>query len=152
MIADRLAALGLTLPSPAVPVASYVPWVRTGNLVFVSGQIPVVDGRIAVTGLVSVDVAMDEAQRAAQLCFMNVLAHVRTAAGGTLDTVRRVVRLGGFIAAPASFTQHAVVMNGASDLAMAIFGEAGQHARATVGVASLPGNASVEVEGLFEVA
>jgi len=152
MIAARLTTLGLVLPNPAVPVASYVPYVRTGNLVVVSGQLPVVDGKIMVTGLVGVDVTVEQAQHAAHLCFMNVLAHVSAACGGDLDRVGRVVRLGGFIAAPSSFTQHAVVMNGASDLAMSIFGVAGQHARATVGVPSLPGNAAVEVEGWFEVA
>ena len=148
----RLTALGLVLPAPSVPVASYIPWVRTGNLVVVSGQIPMVDGVIAVQGLVGVDVTVEQGQRAAQICFLNLLAHVRAACGGTLDDVRRVVRLGGFIAAPSSFIDHAVVMNGASDLAQAVFGDAGQHARSTIGVPSLPRNAAVEVEGWFEVA
>lgn len=152
LIDARLAELGLILPEPSVPVASYTPWVRTGSLVVVSGQIPMLDGVIAVQGLVGVDVSVEEGQRAAQICFLNVLAHVRAACGGSLDRVCRVVRLGGFIAAPASFTQHAVVMNGASDLAQAIFGSAGQHARSTIGVPSLPRNAAVEVEGWFEVA
>ncbi len=151
-IAARLSELGLVLPDPPVPVASYVPWVRTGSLVVVSGQIPMVGGVVSLTGLVGVDVTWQQAQQAAAICFMNVLAHLRAACGGSLDPVTRVVRLGGFIAAPSSFTDHAVVMNGASDLAQSIFGNAGQHARATIGCPSLPRNASVEVEGWFEVA
>ena len=146
-----LQQLGITLPTPMTPLANYVPFVRTGNLVVVSGQLPAVDGTVAVTGSVGQNVTVEQAQHAARLCFINVLAQLRTACGGNLDRVTRVVRLGGFIAAPSSFTQHAVVMNGASDLAVAVFGDAGRHARATVGVPSLPANASVEVEGMFEV-
>ena len=150
-IDERLLELGITLPTPMTPLANYVPFVQTGSLVVVSGQLPVLDGTVAVTGLVGQDVPVEEAQRAARLCFINVLAQLRIACEGDLDRVRRVVRLGGFIAAPSHFTQHAVVMNGASDLAVAVFGDAGRHARATVGVPSLPANASVEVEGMFEV-
>lgn len=146
-----LQQLGITLPTPMTPLANYVPFVQTGNLVVVSGQLPVMDGVVAVTGLLGEGVAVERAQHAARLCFINVLAQLRVACGGDLDQVQRVVRLGGFIAAPSSFTQHAVVMNGASDLAVAVFGDHGRHARATVGVPSLPANASVEVEGMFEV-
>ncbi len=152
MIEERLAELGIVLPTAMAPMANYVPWVRTGNLVVVSGQVPAVDGKIAVTGLVGVDHDVAAAQAAARLCFCNVLTHLRTACDGDLDRVRRVVRLGGFVAAPSSFTQHALVMNGASDLAVQIFGDAGRHARSTIGVPSLPGNATVEVEGMFEIA
>ena len=151
-VATRLAELGIALPHPAAPVANYVPWVRTGSLVVISGQIPMVDGKIAYTGLVSVDLDVETAQAAAKTCFVNLMAQLAAALDGDLGRVRRVVRLGGFIAAPSSFTQHAVVMNGASDLAVAVFGDAGRHARSTIGVPSLPGNAAVEVEGLFEVA
>ena len=147
----KLADLGITLPQAMPPLANYLPFVVTGKLVVVSGQLPAVDGSVAVTGIVSIDVAVPQAQHAARLCFTNVLTHLRAACGGDLDRVRRVVRLGGFIAAPPSFTQHAAVMNGASDLAVAVFGDAGRHARSTIGVPSLPANAAVEVEGIFEI-
>lgn len=147
----RLTELGISLPSAMPPMANYVPAVRSGALVVVSGQVPAQDGTIAVTGKLSDGVTLEQGQAAARLCFLNVLTHLRAACGGDLDRVRRVVRLGGFVAAPPSFSQHALVMNGASDLAVEIFGEAGRHARSTIGVPSLPGNAAVEVEGLFEV-
>ncbi|WP_198376111.1 RidA family protein [Neoroseomonas rubea] len=150
-IAARLAELGISLPQPAAPIANYVPFSVTGKLVVVSGQIPLRDGAIAYTGKVGVDLTPESAKEAAALCFVNLLAQVQAAAGD-LDQVKRVLRLGGFIAAPASFTQHAVVMNGASDLAVAVFGDAGRHARTTIGVPSLPGDAAVEVEGMFELA
>jgi len=134
------------------PLANYVPFVRTGDLVVVSGQVPAVDGKIAVTGKVGDGLSIEQGQHAARLCFINVLVHIKAACGGDLDRVQQVVRLGGFIAAPASFSGHALVMNGASDLAVAVFGEAGRHARAAVGVPSLPGDAAVEVEGLFRIA
>jgi enamine deaminase RidA (YjgF/YER057c/UK114 family) len=150
-IEARLAELGVTLPTPVAPIANYVPYILAGDLVFVSGQLPVVDGKVTCTGKVGAGVGLEDAKAAARLCFINLLVHVRTACGGDLDRVRQVVRLGGFIAAPADFTQHAQVMNGASDLAVAVFGEAGRHARAAVGVASLPADAAVEVEGLFRI-
>ncbi|MCB4824329.1 RidA family protein [Roseicella aerolata] len=151
-IEARLQELGITLPEPAAPVANYIPFNVTGNLVVVSGQIPLRDGRIAHTGKLGAGVSLEEGRAAARLCFINLVAQLRAACGGDLDRVRRVVRLGGFIAAPAEFTQHAVVMNGASDLAVELFGEAGRHARTTIGVPSLPGDAAVEVEGMFEIA
>lgn len=151
-IEARLAELGIALPTAMPPMANYVPWVQTGNLVVVSGQVPAVDGKIAVTGKVGVDLEVAEGQKAARICLTNVLTHLRAACGGDLDRVRRVVRLGGFIASPPGFTQHALVMNGASDLAVEVFGDAGRHARSTIGVPALPGDAAVEVEGMFEVA
>ena len=151
-IEAKLAELGITLPRPMQPIANYVPYVVTGNLVIVSGQLPAVDGKIAVTGKVSWGVSVDQAKEAARLCFINLLVHVKAACAGDLDRVRRVVRLGGFIASPSEFTEQALVMNGASDLAVAVFGEAGRHARTTVGVPSLPADAAVEVEGMFEIA
>ena len=147
----RLAELGIDLPTAMAPVANYVPYVVTGNLVVVSGQLPALDGKVAVVGKVGAEVSVEQAQQAARLCFTNVLTHLRAACGGDLGRVKRVVRLGGFIASPPEFTQHAVVMNGASDLAVAVFGEAGRHARSTVGVPALPLDAAVEVEGLFEI-
>jgi enamine deaminase RidA (YjgF/YER057c/UK114 family) len=151
-IEARLAELGIVLPMPAAPLANYVPFVRTGALVVVSGQVPLRDGRIACTGKLGATVDVETGCDAARLCLVNVLAQLRAACDEDLDRVLRVVRLGGFIAATADFTQHAVVMNGASDLCVTVFGEAGRHARSTIGVASLPGDAAVEVEGMFEIA
>src|SRR3954447_22165153 len=147
----KLAELGITLPRPAAPIANYVPYVVTGDHVVVCGQVPAVDGRVAITGKVSQGVSLEQGREAARLCFINVLVHLKAACGGDLDRVKRVVRLGGFIASPPEFTQHAQVMNGASDLAVAVFGEAGRHARTTIGVPALPADAAVEVEGMFEI-
>ncbi len=147
----RLVELGIDLPTAMAPLANYVPYVVTGTLVVVSGQLPAVDGKVAVTGKVGAAVSVERGQEAARLCFANVLTHLRAACGGDLGRVRRVVRLGGFIASPPDFTQHATVMNGASDLAVAVFGDAGRHARSTIGVPALPLDAAVEVEGLFEI-
>ena len=141
----RLAELGITLPPAMAPVANYVPYIITGNLVVISGQLPAVDGKVGA------EVSVEQGQHAARLCFTNLLTQLRAACGGDLDRVKQVVRLGGFIAASPSFTQHAAVMNGASDLAVAVFGDAGRHARSTIGVPSLPLDAAVEVEGLFEI-
>lgn len=148
----KLAELGIALPQPAAPVANYIGFNIVGNLVVVSGQIPFVDGKIAVTGKLGAGVSVEEGQRAARLCFVNLLAQVKAAAGGDLDRVKRVVRLGGFVACTPEFTQQPQVINGASDLAVAVFGEKGKHARAAVGCPALPGDAAVEVEGMFELA
>ncbi len=151
-IDEKLAELGIVLPTPMAPVANYVPYVITGSLVIISGQLPAEGGVVVVAGKVGEGVSVEQGQRAARLCFINLLAHLRGACGGDLGRVRRVVRLGGFIASPPGFTQHAAVMNGASDLAVAVFGEAGRHARSTIGVPALPLDAAVEVEGMFEIA
>ena len=151
-IEAKIAALGLTLPSAMPPMANYVPAVVSGTLVVVSGQVPAQDGKIAVTGKLGEGIGVEQGQAAAKLCFLNVLTHLRTACGGDLDRVVRVIRLGGFVSAGPGFSQHALVMNGASDLAVAVFGEAGRHARSTIGVSALPGDAAVEVEGMFEIA
>ncbi len=148
----KLAELGITLPTPAAPVANYVPFVRTGDLVVISGQLPMQDGKLAVTGKVGEGVTLEQGAAAARLAVINLIAQLKVACGGDLDRVQQVVRLGGFIASPASFTQHAPVMNGASDLAVAVFGDAGRHARTTIGVPSLPMDAAVEVEGMFRIA
>jgi enamine deaminase RidA (YjgF/YER057c/UK114 family) len=150
-IEAKLAELGITLPRPMAPIANYVPYVVTGRLAIVSGQVPAIDGRIAITGKLGWGVSPEQGREAARLCFINVLVHLKAACGGDLDRVRRVVRLGGFIACLSDFTQQAQVMNGASDLAVAVFGENGRHARTTIGVPSLPADAAVEVEGLFEI-
>lgn len=145
--AERLAALGITLPAPVPPLASYVPAVQAGALLFVSGQLPMQDGRLICKGHLGADVSIDQGKLAARQCFINILAQI-AAATGSLDRVARIVRLGGFIAATASFTDHAAVMNGASDLAAEVFGDAGRHTRSTIGVPSLPLGAAVEVEAL----
>jgi enamine deaminase RidA (YjgF/YER057c/UK114 family) len=147
----KLAELGITLPTPMAPVANYVPFVVSGDLVFVSGQVPAQDGKVAMTGKVAAELSVEQGQAAARLCLINVITHLKSACAGDLDRVQQVVRLGGFIASPASFSQHALVMNGASDLAVAIFGDAGRHARTTIGVPSLPLDVPVEVEGLFRI-
>jgi enamine deaminase RidA (YjgF/YER057c/UK114 family) len=150
-IATRLQALGLTLPDAHPPVATYVPFVVTGNLVAVSGQLPMVSGKLGWRGKLGASVSQEEGVAAARQCLLNVLAHLNAACDGDLDRVARIVRLGGFIACTPDFITHPAVMNGASDLAVEIFGEAGRHARATVGVPSLPLDAPVEIEGLFEI-
>jgi len=151
LVEAKLAELGIALPKPMAPIATYVPFVVVGSLVVISGQLPAVDGRVAITGKLGSGLAIEQGQQAAQRCFINVLAQLKAAAEGDLDRVRRVVRLGGFIACTPDFTQQAQVMNGASDLAVAVFGEAGRHARTTIGVAALPLDAAVEVEGMFEL-
>lgn len=149
---QRLDALGIALPQAAAPVANYVAAVRTGNLLVVSGQLPLAEGRLSATGKLGGAVSVEAGAEAAKRCMINVLAQIQAALGGDLTRVKRVVRLGGFIACTPDFTQHATVMNGASDLAVAVFGDLGRHARSTIGVPSLPLDAPVEVEGLFEIA
>jgi enamine deaminase RidA (YjgF/YER057c/UK114 family) len=149
----RLQELGITLPKPAAPVANYVPFVRTGNLVVISGQLCLgPDGKMADAhkGKLGAEISMEQGQEAARLCAINVLAQLRSALGG-FDGVVRCVRLGGFINAVPTFAQLAPVMNGASDLMVAVLGDIGRHARSTIGVAELPLDAAVEVEGMFEV-
>jgi enamine deaminase RidA (YjgF/YER057c/UK114 family) len=148
----KLSELGISLPTPASPIANYIPYVRTGALLFVSGQVCLdANGKLVAKGKLGAGVALDEGQKAARACAINVLAQVK-AAIGDLDKVARVVRLGGFISSDPGFLEGPKVMNGASDLMVAAFGEKGRHARTTVGVAVLPGDAAVEVDGIFEVA
>lgn len=151
-VEERLAALGLTLPQAAAPAANYVPYVQSGNLVFVSGQITLKDGALQYVGRVGADLTTEEAYEAAKLCGLNLIAQVKAACGGDLQRVQRVVRLGGFVNCTADFTDQPKVINGASDLMAEVFGEAGRHARAAVGVNTLPLGVAVEVEGVFEVA
>ncbi len=148
----RLQQLGITLPTPMAPIANYVPFVMSGDVVVISGQVPAVDGKLAFTGKVGAGVSVEQGAAAARQCLVNVLVHLKAACGGDLDRVQQVIRLGGFVACPPEFTQHAVVMNGASNLAVEIFGDAGRHARSTIGVPSLPIDAPVEVEGMFRIA
>lgn len=147
----RLAELGIELPTPAVPVASYVPFVKTGNLVIISGQITLEDGEVRHVGKLGDNVDAEAGYLAARVCAINLLAQLRAACDGDLDRVMRVVRLGGFVNATPDFKDHPKVINGASDLMKEVFGDAGQHARAAVGCVSLPLGVSVEVEGMFEI-
>lgn len=150
-IEKKLASLGISLPAPATPIANYVPFVRSGNMLVVSGQLCFgADGNLVARGQLGGGVSMDDGQKAARACAVNLLAQLR-AALGDLDKVTRVVRLGGFINSAPGFADGPKVMNGASDLMVEVFGEKGRHARSTVGVAALPANAAVEVEGQFEV-
>ncbi|WP_298223802.1 RidA family protein [Acidocella sp.] len=150
-ISDRLAELGITLPQAMAPVANYLPVSIANNMVTVSGQLPAISGKVAVTGKLGASVSLEEGQHAARLCLINVLSQLQAALPSGLESITKVVRLGGFIACTPEFTQHAVVMNGASDLMVAVFGEIGRHARSTVGVPSLPLDAAVEVEGQFYI-
>ena len=147
----KLGELGIVLPTPAAPVANYIPFVRVGSLLFVSGQICYQDGKLVATGKLRAGVSVEQGQKAARACAINVLAQVK-AALGDLDKVLRVVRLGGFVNSAPNFLEGPKVMNGASDLMVAVLGDKGRHARTTVGVAVLPADAAVEVEGVFEVA
>lgn len=146
-----LAALGITLPVPAKPVASYVSYNIAGGMVFISGQLPLMDGKILNPGRVGADVSLDQAQQAARASAINILAQIKAAVEGDWSRVRRCVRLGGFIASPPDYVDHAKVMNGASDLIGEVLGARGRHARTTIGVSSLPLGAAVEVEALFEI-
>ncbi|CEJ12813.1 Endoribonuclease L-PSP [bacterium YEK0313] len=149
-IANRLAELGITLPTPVAPIANYVPFVRTGNQLVVSGQISLApEGLLA--GKLGGGVSIEDGQKAARQAAINVLAQIQ-AAVGNLDNVVRIVRLGGFINCTPDFVDAPKVMNGASDLMVEVFGEKGRHARSTIGVAALPVNAAVEVEALVEIA
>lgn len=148
---NKLASLGITLPTPAAPVANYVAFVRSGNMLTVSGQLCFgSEGTLVAKGRLGDGVSIEDGQKAARACAVNLLAQVK-AAVGDLDKVVRVVRLGGFINSAPGFTDGPKVMNGASDLMVEVFGDKGRHARSTVGVAALPADAAVEVEGLFEV-
>ena len=147
---ERLAALGLTLPPVAPPVAAYVPALRTGSYVYVSGQLPLVDGKLQATGKVGASVSVEEAVALARICALNGLAAAAGAAGG-LDAITRIVKVTCFIASDPSFTGQAQVANGASELLIEVLGEAGRHARSAVGMAVLPLDAPVEVELIVEV-
>lgn len=146
----RLADLGIVLPDPAAPVANYVPHVQTGSLVFVSGQVSITpDGLIA--GKLGADLDIERGQQAAHACAVNLIAQVKAACGGDLDRLTRVVKLGAFVNSTPDFVDQPKVANGASDLMVGVFGDAGRHARAAVGAPSLPMNAAVEVDGVFEI-
>ena len=151
-IARRLAELKIQLPNPSVPAANYVPFTVSGPLVFVAGQVSQWNGERRYKGKVGDSLTIEDAHAAARLCALNLLAHLQVACGGDLDRVTRVIRLGGFVNCTPEFTDQPKCVNGASDLMVEVFGkEIGSHARTAVGVASLPGGVSVEVDGIFEV-
>jgi enamine deaminase RidA (YjgF/YER057c/UK114 family) len=150
-IEQKLLGLDITLPTPATPIANYVPFVRVGNMLTVSGQLCLgPDGKPSATGQLGGRVSVEDGRNAARDCAINLIAQVK-AAIGDLDKLVRVVRLGGFVSSAPGFADGAKVMNGASDLMVEVFGDKGRHARSTVGVSALPLDAAVEVEGLFEV-
>jgi enamine deaminase RidA (YjgF/YER057c/UK114 family) len=151
VIDARLKELGVTLPTPPAPVASYVPYRISGNLVFISGQVPIADGALKYVGKLGMDIPMDAGQAAAQLCAINVLSVLKVACGGDLDRVVQCLKVTVFVNAAPEYTQQPEVANGASDLFAAVFGDAGKHARAAVGVGSLPRGVAVEVDAIFEI-
>ncbi|HVP86230.1 MAG TPA: RidA family protein [Rhizomicrobium sp.] len=151
-IETRLKELDITLPSPPAPVASYVPYVVSGNLVFISGQVTLAADGLKYVGTVGKDMTIDDGKAAARLCAVNVLAQLNAACGGDLERVMRCVKLTVFVNAVPGFTQHPEIANGASDLIVEVFGEVGKHSRAAVGAGSLPRNVACEVEAIFEIA
>jgi len=151
LIDKRLAELGIALPKPAQPVATYVPWVRTGNLVYISGQGAMKDGKLEYVGKVGDTLSIENAIASARLTAINIIAHLRDACGGDLDRVKRVVKLLGLVNCTPAFGDHPKVINGASDLMVEVFGDKGRHARSAVGASSLPFGLSVEVEAIVEI-
>ena len=147
----KLEELGIELPTPTVPAANYVPFVVTGKTVYVSGQLPMVDGELYYVGTVGDDITVNEAQAAARACAMNIIAHLRSACDGDLDRVKQCLKVGGFVNAVPGFTEQPAVINGASDLMVEVFGDVGRHARFAVGAGSLPFGVSVEVDAVFEI-
>jgi len=149
-VKEKLASLGLTLPTAAAPVAAYVPAVKTGNLVFTAGQLPVVDGKLVKGGKVGSDVTPEEAKKMAEICALNALAAISLVAD--IDQIEKIVRVGGFVNGAPGFVAISAVINGASELLIKLFGEVnGKHARTAVGVAELPLNAPVEVEMVVQL-
>lgn len=150
-ITARLEALGYVLPQPAAAIAAYVPFVVMNNLVYISGQLPMEQGQVAITGHLGAEVDIPTGQRAAKICALNLLAQLQAACNGDLERVTRCVRIGGFVSSAAGFHDQPKVVNGASEIIEQIFGDKGRHARSAVGVNELPLNAAVEIEGLFAI-
>lgn len=148
----RLASLKIELPQPASPAANYVPYVVSGNMVFVAGQITIWNGEVRYLGRIGESLSLEDGVAAARLCGLNIIAQVRAACGGTLDRVKRCVKLGGFVNCTPDFTNQPQVINGASDLMVEVFGDAGKHARFAVGANVLPRGVAVEVDAIFEIA
>jgi enamine deaminase RidA (YjgF/YER057c/UK114 family) len=150
-IEARLKELGISLPQAAAPAANYVPYVISGNLLYISGQLPMEAGKVAVTGHLGKDVDVASGQRAAELCAINILAQAKAALGGDLGRISRLIKLNGFVASQPTFTEQHLVINGASNLLANVLGEVGKHARAAVGMAALPFNAAVEIDAILEI-
>jgi enamine deaminase RidA (YjgF/YER057c/UK114 family) len=151
-IAERLKEMGISLPEAAAPAANYVPYVIAGNVLHISGQLPLEGGKIAVTGHLGRNVDVATGQRAAELCAINILAQASAALGGDLSRIKRVIKLNGFVASVPEFVEQHLVINGASNLIAGVLGDAGKHARAAVGMAALPMNAAVEIDAIMEIA
>jgi enamine deaminase RidA (YjgF/YER057c/UK114 family) len=151
LIETRIREQGLELPTPSTPGADYVPFVRTGELVFLTGQLSQWNGERRFVGKIGREFGVDEGRQAARLCALNLIAHLRVAAGGDLDRVARCVRVGGFVNATAEFVEHSKVINGASEIFLSVFGDAGRHTRVAVGVNGLPYGVAVEVEAIFAI-
>lgn len=152
LIDKRLNELGISLPEPAAPAANYVPFVVSGSLVYVAGQVPLSAKGLEFQGKVGSKFSVEEGQQAARLCGLNIIAQLRAAARGDLDRVHRIVKLGGFVNCPPDFDQHPAVINGASDLMVEVFAERGRHARFAVGAPSLPFDVAVEIDAVAELA
>ncbi|MGI0074297.1 MAG: RidA family protein [Nitrosotalea sp.] len=150
MIEEKLAALNIILPIPPKPAGSYIPVVKTGNLLFVSGQIPMKEGKMIFQGKVPTNISVEDAQKAAKLCIINALAQIK-AELGSLEKISRIVRVSGFVNSSQDFSEQPKVINAASDLLFEIFGENGRHSRIAVGVASLPLNSTVEIDLIAEI-
>lgn len=150
-IAQKLAALNIQLPAVTPPVANYVPYSISGNLVFISGQLPMKDGKLQDIGKAGKEFSIEQAQQAARLCGINLLAQLNAACGGNLDRVQKCIRLGVFVQSAEGFTDQPKVANGVSDLMVDVFGDKGKHARAAVGVNQLPFGVVVEVDAIFEI-
>jgi enamine deaminase RidA (YjgF/YER057c/UK114 family) len=150
-VEQRLQDIGVTIPDAPTPAANYLPFTRTGNLVFVSGQVPFVDGKIEKIGTVGTTASIEDAQGQAKICAINLLAQLKVACDGDLDRVVKVVKLGAFVASADDFNNQPQVVNAASDLMVAAFGDAGRHARFAVGSNALPLNCLVEIDGIFEI-
>ncbi|HJO75542.1 MAG TPA: RidA family protein [Rhodospirillales bacterium] len=150
-ITTRMAELGIELPEPAAPAANYIPFVVTGNLIFVSGQVTVWNGELRHVGRLGENIDIDEGYQAARLCGLNLIAQAKAAALGDLNKIKRVIKLGGFVNSTPDFTDQPKVINGASDLMAEVFGEPGKHARFAVGAPTLPLGVAVEVDGVFEL-
>ena len=148
----RLAELGIEVPEAAAPVANYVGYVRSGDLVFISGQVPLVDGAFKFQGKVGAEFSVEEGQEAARICAINIIAQLKAACGGDLDRVRRIVKMGGFVNSTPEFADQPKVINGASDLMVAVFGDAGKHTRAAVSAGALPLGVAVEIDAIAEIA
>ncbi len=150
-VEKKLTSLGINLPTPAAPVANYVGFVKTGNQVVVSGQLPFENGKLAYIGKVGSEISVEDAKKAARLCAIGIFAQLKVACDGDLDRVVRCVKLGIFVNGDANFKDHPAVANGASDLMVEALGDAGKHARAAVGSGSLPFGVAVEVDAIFEI-